>query len=118
MEQAILFLVTVRQKLLYTRMQTEPLLRSVYKEITGDETTENVWDALSPGLEERDILILREIAGLLGRSDAETQRSQLDEAMMRLQRNLPDAREKSPAAERLSLTVGTMAGLSLVILLL
>ena len=118
MEQAILFLVTVRQKLLYTRMQTEPLLRSVYKEITGDETTENVWDALSPGLEERDILILREIAGLLGRSDAETQRSQLDEAMMRLQRNLQDAREKSPAAERLSLTVGTRAGLSHVILLL
>jgi stage III sporulation protein AB len=69
-------------------------------------------------LTDEDVRILREISSMLGRTDAETQRSQLDEAIARLKQQLADAREKRPVQERLSLTVGTMAGVCLVILLL
>lgn len=98
-------------------MKTGPLLRSVYKEVTGKEE-EAVCEALCQTLSSEDAAILTDTLHLLGRSDAGTQAEQIKNAIERLRVSIAAAREKCPVEERLSLTMGISFGVCLVILLL
>ena len=79
--QMILLLTTIRQRLLFSMEPTAPLLRSACEAVLG-ETPGDVQAALCrPPLDREDCRILHGALSLLGRSDAETQCSQLEEAV-------------------------------------
>jgi len=99
-------------------MPTDQLLRSACEEALGAAPADVFTAVCADPLDGEDCRILRGALSRLGRSDAETQRSQLDEAIGRLSARRDAARAALVQRERLSLTIGTMAGLSAAILLL
>lgn len=94
------------------------LLRSACEAVLGETIADAPAALCRAPLDREDCRILREALALLGRSDAETQCGQLDEAIALLRSRRADALRELAVQERLSLTVGAMAGLSLAVLLL
>lgn len=116
-ERAILFLVTVRQRLSYSAMRTEELLQSVCEEIYG-ESKNGVFETAGKNLREEDRKILFSAFNTVGRFDIMTQESQLSELTSRLAFSLEELRRELSERQRLKFTLGTMAGLCMAVFLI
>lgn len=99
-------------------MRTSGLLQSVCEEIYGVSGGSILDTVIGKYLSDDDAKIVKDALELVGRSDINTQENQLTELIARLQTSLDSARSEAPVRRRLSLTLGTMAGLCLAIFLI
>ena len=103
---------------MFSMEPTGALLRSACEAVLGEAPADIPSVLCRPPLDREDCRFLRREFSLLGRSDAETQRTQLDEAVSLLRIRRREALRELALRERLALTAGAMAGLSLAVLLL
>lgn len=69
-------------------------------------------------LEEADLTVLRQVGGVLGRYDSESQMAVLDQAAQRLVQHQAEAEERQGRLGRVYGTLGVASGLFLSIMLL
>ena len=117
-EQALLFLLTVKQRLSYSTMITSELLQSVFEEIYGEEKFTSLNETVLLNLKEDDRKTVLSALSLIGRSDLKTQENQLSEFILRMEKSLEELKRETPLKQRLLLTVSTMAGVCTAIFLM